>query len=111
VIGPGDGKVQSGAFEGRVLSRRFENPPGKSTLEIPENSRAALEARDRVVDWLCASRQDCGNQADGGWRRRNGMNLGIGSDVRCLTGTLTFEGATVHVLVGVETKNFYVRVL
>jgi outer membrane protein OmpA-like peptidoglycan-associated protein len=111
VIGLADGKVLAEPFEGRVLLRRFENPAGKSTLEILENYRAALEAEGMTVDWTCASRTECGNQADGGWRGRNGMNLGIGSDVRYLTGTLTFDGATVHVSVGVETKNHSVQVL
>ncbi len=111
VTGLTDGKVVAEPFEGRVLLRRFENPPGVSTLEILENYRTALAAEGLVVDWDCAGRQACGNQADGGWRSRNGMNLGIGGDVRYLTGTMSFAGATVHVSVGVETRNHYVQVL
>jgi outer membrane protein OmpA-like peptidoglycan-associated protein len=111
VTGLVDGKVVTEPFEGRVLLRRFDNPAGKSSLEILENYRLALEAEGLVIDWTCASRTECGNQADGGWRSRNGMNLGIGSDVRYLTGTLTFEGATVHVSVGVVSGNHYVQVL
>ena len=111
VTGFADGAVLAEPFEGRVSLRRYENPPEKSTLEILENYRQALEAEGLVVDWTCSSRSECGNQSDGGWRGRNGMNLGIGSDVRYLTGTMTFEGAVVHVSVGVETKNHYVQVL
>lgn len=111
VIGLTDGQVQSEVFEGRVLLRRYDNPPDVSTLEILENYRLALQAKGLVVDWDCASRQACGNQADGGWRSRNGMNLGIGSDVRYLTGTMSFEGATVHVSVGVESRTHYVQTL
>lgn len=111
VMGFADGAVLAEPFEGRVSLRRYENPPEKSTLEILENYRQALEAEGLVVDWTCSSRSECGNQSDGGWRGRNGMNLGIGSDVRYLTGTMTFEGAVVHVSVGVETKNHYVQVL
>ena len=111
VTGLADGKVVAAPFEGRVSLRRYENPAGKSTLEILENYRQALEAEGLVVDWTCASRTECGNQADGGWRGRNGMNLGIGSDVRYLTGTLTREGAVVHVSVGVESRNHYVQIL
>jgi outer membrane protein OmpA-like peptidoglycan-associated protein len=111
VTGLADGKVLTQPFEGRILLRRFENPPETSTLEILENYREALVARGMTVDWACDSRQTCGNQADGGWRSRNGMNLGIGSDIRYLTGTLNFEGAVVHVSVGVEAKNHYVQVL
>jgi outer membrane protein OmpA-like peptidoglycan-associated protein len=111
VTGFADGAVLAEPFEGRVSLRRFENPPEKSTLEILENYRQALEAEGLVIDWTFTSRSECGNQSDGGWRGRNGMNLGIGSDVRYLTGTMTFEGAVVHVSVGVETKNHYVQVL
>lgn len=111
VTGLVDGKVVTEPFEGRVLLRRFDNPAGKSSLEILENYRLALQAEGLVIDWTCASRTECGNQADGGWRSRNGMNLGIGSDVRYLTGTLTFEGATVHVSVGVVSGSHYVQVL
>jgi outer membrane protein OmpA-like peptidoglycan-associated protein len=111
VTGLSDGKVLAEPFEGRVLLRRFTNPAGKSTLEILENYREALVAQGLVVEWECASRSECGNQSDGGWRSRNGMNLGVGGDVRYLTGTLTLDGATVHVSVGVENRNHYVQVL
>jgi OOP family OmpA-OmpF porin len=111
VTGFVDGAVLTEPFEGRVSLRRYENPPDKSTLEILENYRKALEAKGLVLDWTCAGRAECGNQSDGGWRSRNGMNLGIGSDVRYLTGTMSFEGAVVHVSVGVEAKNHYVQVL
>lgn len=111
VTGFVDGAVLTEPFEGRVSLRRYENPPDKSTLEILANYRQALEAEGLVVDWTCAGRAECGNQSDGGWRSRNGMNLGIGSDVRYLTGTISFEGAVVHVSVGVEAKNHYVQVL
>lgn len=111
VTGFADGTILTEPFEGRVLLRRFRNPPGRSTFEILENYRAALTARGLVIDWTCADRSACGNQSDGGWRSRNGMNLGIGSDVQYLTGTMTFEGAVVHVSVGVERGNHYVQIL
>lgn len=111
VTGFADGSVISAPFEGRILLRRFRNPEGKSTLEILENYRAALVAQGMNVDWTCAGRSECGNQSDGGWKSRNGMNLGIGGDVQYLTGTTSFEGALVHVSVGVEKSNHYVQVL
>ena len=111
VTGFADGAILAEPFEGRVLLRRFRNPPGKSSFEIIENYRTALEARGMTIDWTCTGRSACGNQSDGGWRSRNGMNLGIGSDVQYLTGTMSFEGATVHVSVGVEASNHYVQVL
>lgn len=111
VIGLADGRVIDEAFSGRILLRRFENPPDRSTLEIIANYRDALLARGLVVDWECTGRSACGNQADGGWRGRNGMNLGIGSDVRYLTGRMPVPGGTALVSVGVETRNHYVQIL
>ena len=42
VTGFADGTIISGPLEGRIVLRRFKNPPGKTTLEIVENYRAAL---------------------------------------------------------------------
>jgi outer membrane protein OmpA-like peptidoglycan-associated protein len=111
VTGFAEGNVRAEPFAGRVLLRRFVNPADRSTLEILSNYRAALEGQGFAVDWACAGRAECGNTADGGWVRRNGMNLGIGGDVRYLTATRVGEGATAHVSVGVERSNHYVQVL
>lgn len=111
VIGLAEGRVLDEPFRGRILLRRFENPPDRSTLEILTNYRDALLARGLVVDWECAGRGPCGNQADGGWRGRNGMNLGVGSDVRYLTGRMPVPGGMALVSVGVETRNHYVQIL
>jgi hypothetical protein len=82
VTGFAEGVVAAEPFAGRVQLRRFVNPDDRSTLEILANYRAALEAQGFAVEWECGSRSECGNQSDGGWVRRNGMNLGIGGDVR-----------------------------
>lgn len=111
IIGLSDGNVLSESFEGRMLLRRFRNPEGRSTLEILRNYEEALAARGFVTEWECEGRAECGNQTDGGWNRRNGMNLGIGSDVRYLTGAMPYEGGTIRVSVGVERSNHYVQIL
>lgn len=111
VTGFAEGAVQAVPFEGRVSLRRFRNPEGRSTLEILRNYEAALVTRGFAQEWECETRKDCGNGADGGWTPRNGMNLGIGSDVRYITGTMPYEGGTVWVSVGVEKSNHYVQVL
>jgi len=111
IIGFEDGKVVDERFEGRVLLMRFRNPKDRSTFEILTNYRQALEARGFSVEWQCETRALCGNGADGGWRERNGMNLGIGRDIDYLTGQMPYEGGTVFVSVGVEKSNHYVQVL
>lgn len=111
ITGFADGAVAAEPFSGRVLLQRFDNPDGRSTLEVLENYRAALEARGYVVAWDCAGRAACGNQSDGGWNRRNGMNLGIGGDVRYVTGSLPHAGGEVYVSVGVERATHYIQVL
>jgi OmpA-OmpF porin, OOP family len=111
IIGFEDGKVIDEPFEGRVLLMRFRNPGDRSTFEIMTNYRQALEARGFTMEWQCETRPLCGNGSDGGWRERNGMNLGIGREVDYFTGQMPDEGGTVFVSVGVERSNHYVQVL
>lgn len=111
IIGFADGKVIAEPFEGRVLLMRLRNPGDRSTFEIMTNYKQALEARGFSVDWQCATRAICGNGADGGWRERNGMNLGIGREVDYLTGQMPYETGVVYVSVGVERSNHYIQVL
>jgi OmpA-OmpF porin, OOP family len=111
ITGFADRAVQSEPFEGRVSLRRFRSPEGRSTLEILRNYQAALAERGFVTEWECDSRQTCGTTADGGWIKRNGMNLGIGSKVRYLTGSMPYEGGTLWVSVGAGGSNHYVQVL
>jgi OmpA-OmpF porin, OOP family len=111
IIGFEDGKVIDEPFEGRVLLMRFRNPGDRSTFEIMTNYRQALEAHGFTMEWQCETRPLCGNGSDGGWRERNGMNLGIGREVDYFTGQMPYEGGTVFVSVGVERSNHYVQVL
>ncbi len=111
ITGFEDGQVLAETFEGRILLMRFRNPADRSPFEIMANYRQALEARGFSVEWQCSTRALCGNQSDGGWNRRNGMNLGIGREVDYFTGQMPHEGGTVLVSVGVERSNHYVQVL
>lgn len=111
VTGFADGAIQSEDFEGRVSLRRYRNPEGRSTLEILRNYETALAGHGFVTEWECDSRESCGNLADGGWNKRSGMNLGIGGNVRYMTGAMPYQGGTVWVSVGVEPSNHYVQVL
>lgn len=106
-----DRKVRSETFEGRILLMRFRNPADRSILEILTNYQQALEERGFDLGWQCESRAGCGHTADGGWVRRNGMNLGAGGRVSYFTGQMPFEGGTVFVSVGVEPSNHYVQIL
>lgn len=111
ITGFNDGQVAAESFEGRILLMRLRNPSDRSTFEIMTNYRLALEARGFSVEWECTTRALCGNGSDGGWRERNGMNLGIGRAVDYFTGKMPYEGGAVFVSVGVERGNHYVQVL
>lgn len=111
ITGLAEGRVLSEPFEGRILLSRYRNPPDRSTLEIAANYLETLQARGFEVDWACSTRQACGNQADGGWNRRTGINLGIGGDVEYFTGQMPHDTGVVYVSVAVERANHWVQVL
>lgn len=96
IIGFAKGQPQTETLEGRLTRIRYSNPSGRATLEIIRNYRDALTARGLRVDWECANRGACGSTArygDGrGWNGINGLNPGIGSDVRYFTGHMAAQG-------------------
>ena len=96
IIGFERGQVRTETLEGKLTRIRYSNPQGRATLEILRNYRDALTARGLRVDWECSGRNACGSTArygDGrGWNGINGLNPGIGSDVRYFTGRLTAQG-------------------
>lgn len=96
IIGFAKGQLQTETLEGRLTRIRYNNPPGRATLEIIRNYRDALTARGLRVDWECANRGACGSTArygEGrGWNGVNGLNPGIGSDVRYFTGHMSAQG-------------------
>lgn len=107
IIGFARGELRTEAREGRLTRIRYSNPSGRATLEIIRNYRDALVARGLRVDWECANRGACGSTArygEGrGWNGINGLNPGIGNDVRYFTGHMNAQGGgKIYVAIAVS---------
>jgi len=103
-------------LEGTLTRLRYANPGGRSTFEIISNYRNALTAKGFQVDYECSKRDKCGNLGSTtagtpGWYDINGMNLGIGGDIRYFTGKMAYGNGTAYVSVGVNPGLTYVHVL
>jgi len=102
--------------EGRLTRLAYDNPPGRSTLEVLRNYLAALQARPGFrLDWECAGRADCGSTAPTpqgrGWNGVNGMNVGAGGDVRYATGQISTGTTEAYIAIGVTPRRTLVHVL
>lgn len=96
-------------LEGRLTRLVYNNPAGRSTLEILRNYRQALEASGLQVDFACDGRADCGTASQewpaGGWR------VGVYDDVRYFTGRLRNGDEEAYVSVAVNPRRHFVHVL
>lgn len=72
---------------------RYDNPPGRSSLEVIRNYRDALTVQGLNVDYECNGRDECGSIRNPGWNTLNGMNVGAGGDVRYFTGRMRWGRA------------------
>ncbi|NKC30160.1 OmpA family protein [Falsiroseomonas selenitidurans] len=116
IIGFAEGAPQTETREGRLTRLAYDNPDGRSTLEILRNHLAALQARPGFrLDWQCAGRAACGSTArtpqGRGWNGVNGMNVGAGNDVRYATGQLATGTAEAFIAIGVTPRRTLVHVL
>ncbi|WP_086608668.1 OmpA family protein [Erythrobacter donghaensis] len=79
-------------LEGALTKLLYDNPKGRSTLELIRNYRSALEARGFQVDYEIANARE--------WilnvRDTNGMTV-YGTDVRYFTGRLRYQEGTAYV--------------
>lgn len=98
-------------LEGRLTRIRYDNPEGRSTLEITRNYRGALEAQGFRVDYECSGRDECGSIRNPGFSRINGMNLGVARDVRYFTGKLRWNDVDAYVSIAANPNVTYVHVL
>lgn len=96
-------------LEGRLTRIQYDNPDGRSTLEIIRNYQSALEARGFRVDWECTGRQGC--RTAWGWPRTNGINTGAAGDVRYFTGKLRWNEVDAYVAIAATTRHTWVHVL
>ena len=106
------GEKETERLEGRLVRRKYENPKGRSTLEIERNYSEALAAQGLAIDFACAKKTECGNPAkDPSWKSINGINLGIDGDIRYFTGSLETNGGRAYVAVAVNKSVHYVHIL
>lgn len=79
-------------LEGALTKLLYNNPKGRSTLELIRNYRSALEARGFQVDYEVSNARE--------WilnvRDTNGMTV-YGTDVRYFTGRLRYQEGTAYV--------------
>lgn len=110
IVGAGSEGTKTDTVEGKISRLRYDNPKGRSTLEIERNYRQALEAKGLVVDFQCAGRQACGHQREPSWNSLNGLNLGVGGDVRYFTGRLPVGSSHVWVSVAVNPQRTFLHI-
>ena len=108
IVGRERGEYRTESHEGRVTRRVYRNPGGRSTLEIVRNYRQALEARGLRVDWACDGRDGCGNR----FKPVNGMNTGVGGDLRYFTGALrNTDGGTAFISIAVNPQRSFLDIV
>ena len=111
IVGYEDRSKKTETLQGTLTRIRYENPEGRSTLEIISNYRQALESQGFKVDFECRGRTDCGTTGKPTWSAINGMNLGVGSDVHYITGSLMYGDSLAYVSVGVAPKTTLIHIL
>jgi len=109
IVGSGPDGTRTSVVEGRISRLLYDNPKGRSTLEIERNYLQALEAKGLVVDFQCSGRQACGHNRQPSWTSINGLNLGVGGDVRYFTGRLPAGAGHVYVSVAVNPHRTYLH--
>lgn len=98
-------------LEGRLTRLQYDNPDGRSTLEITRNYRSALEAQGFRVDYECSGRTECGSIRNPSFNSINGMNVGVARDVRYFTGKLRWNEVDAYVSVVANPNVTFVHVL
>lgn len=102
------GEISTETLEGAYSHRKYANPKGRSTLEIMRNYKEALAAQGFAADFECSKRDTCRSQH---WAGVNGTNVGIGSDVRYVTGKMPTQAGTAYVSVAVNPGLTYVDIV
>jgi outer membrane protein OmpA-like peptidoglycan-associated protein len=84
-------------LEGKVTRLVYQNPAGRSTLEIYRNYEAALAEAGLAPLFSCAL-DECGpSYARSAWNRYNGLFAAADGDPRYLSGKITAPGGTAYV--------------
>jgi len=113
VVGPGEQReLETLRLEGRVTKQIFDNPGGRSTLEISRNYRDALAAQGMELLFECRGREECaGTQSGRSYHRVAGINIGNAGDYRYFAGKLPYGEGEAHVAVMVTPQRSWVYVI
>lgn len=114
VIGREDnGDVRSRRLEGRVSKEVYDNPGGRSTLEIARNYEQALTGQGLRIVHRCAGRAECGGTGtrEANWTRVADMNIGVGGDFRYLAAEGQVGGRAIAAAVMVNKQRSWVYVV
>lgn len=91
------GDLKGGKVEGKITRIVYQNPAGRSTLEIFENYRKALAGAGLEAVFTCAI-ETCGpSYARSAWNRYNGLFAAADGDPRYLWGKITTGNGAFHV--------------
>ena len=114
VVGRQDnGDLRSRRLEGRVSKEVYDNPGGRSTLEIARNYEQALTGQGLRIVQRCAGRTECGGTGtrEANWTRVADMNIGVGGDFRYLAAEGQVGGRAIAVAVMVNKQRHWVYVV
>jgi len=98
------GFTDKGEFSGEKLNGRltrivYENPAGRSTLEIFTNYKQALEKINLAIIFTCEL-EECGpSYARSAWNRYNGLFTASDGDPRYMGGKVTTADGTAYVAI------------
>ena len=98
-------------LEGTVTRIFYQNPRGRSHLEISRNYEDALRQAGAEVLWVCEE-ADCGpGWASSAWNRFNGITTKSGTNVRYVAAKLTDGDGVAYVAVTVGRNRHQIDVV
>jgi OOP family OmpA-OmpF porin len=108
-----NGDLRTRSVEGRVTRTLYNNPSGRSTLEIARNYEQALRGQGLRIVHQCAGREACGGTGNraSNWNDVAGMNIGVGGDFRYLAAEGEAGGRAISVAVMVNKQRNWVYVV
>ncbi|HEU0153947.1 MAG TPA: OmpA family protein [Arenimonas sp.] len=108
-----NGDLRARTVEGRVTRTLYNNPSGRSTLEIVRNYEQALRGRGLRLVHQCAGRDACGGTGnrEANWNNVAGMNIGVGGDFRYVAAEGVVGSSQVSVAVMVNKQRTWVTVV
>ena len=108
-----NGDLRTRTVEGRVTRTLYNNPSGRSTLEIARNYEQALRGQGLRIVHQCAGREACGGTGNraSNWNDVAGMNIGVGGDFRYLAAEGEVAGRAISAAVMVNKQRNWVYVV